>query len=196
MPTAKRTTTFALFAFAALLFALITLLPGLISQHSEYYGLEADAPAPELELLNSQVDQGLRLVVFGYSGCGTVCPVQLANLLALQGRLADLPIEFVFVTLDPERDQASDLLKNTAALGPKFTASRPASNREAQNLALAYGGYAAQVNTETGYEFDHSMNIYVLTTDWQRKLIYPSPRLDLDRTESDLRQLITTLNLG
>jgi len=179
---------FLLIACVLLAFAL-PLLPAVVDG-DEFYGLSVTNDVPSLPLPVSDTEADLRVVFFGYRSCATVCPVQFGNMMQLQKRLQGLAVEFVFVTLDPERD-TDQLLKETAEqLGPQFVTFRPQSTRAAQKLALAYGDTAARVQHRSGYDFDHSANLYVVTGRWQRQLIYARHDLNIDRVENDLRQLL------
>jgi len=129
-----------LFTGALLLACALPVMPSLLNKPG-FYGLVTDLPVPELpaELVP---DKGLSVVYFGYRQCGTVCPVQLVNLLNLHQRLENTPVEFLFVTLDPENDSRDLLDQAMAGLGDGFRAYRPDSPRAAQNLALAFGDFA------------------------------------------------------
>ncbi|SEG67557.1 SCO family protein [Marinobacterium lutimaris] len=181
-----------LFPLTFLLGLALPFLPAW-TDRDDYYGIAVDNPVPPLELADSQIDNGLRVLFFGYRNCGTVCPAQIVNLVQLQQRLRGHPVEFVFITLDPERDSEEVLQRAASVFGPSFKVVRPESTLLAQNLALAYGDTAARVQSATGYEFDHTANLYVVTTGWRKRLIYTQPVLDLDRMESDLQKLLQTI---
>lgn len=176
---------------ALLLSVALPLLPAAIDG-DEYYGLTVEASVPALPLEQADQTAELRVVFFGYRSCSTVCPIQFGNMMQLQKRLQGLPIEFVFVTLDPERDTQPLLEKTAAELGPQFLVIRPESIKHAQMLALAYGGVAAKVQHPAGYDFNHSANLYVVTNDWQRRLIYTRQNLDIQRVEADLLRMLAT----
>ena len=175
---------------------LFAALPFLLSATSAsgFYGFETDQPAPVIadpELGHIEVPvNGLNVVFFGYQHCGTVCPTQLVNLKNLHDSLLGAPIQFVFVSLDPERDSRGMLDAVMAGLGENFVAVRPQSNRAAQELALSYGDFSAKQGAGASYEFNHSAHFYVVTTSGRRKLVYTTPALDLDRVRDDLRRLL------
>ena len=174
--------------------ALLPVLPSLLSG-TGYYGLRMDLPAAPLvepdRSLQVPPQDGLSVVFFGYQSCGTVCPVQLTNLLTLQQRLAGAPVNFVFVTLDPERDSRSRLDQVMASLGPKFVAVRPESGAAARNLASAYNDYAHRVGGGEAYELGHSAHLHVVSSRGRRELLYTTPDLDMDRVTEDLNRLLS-----
>jgi|SRR5690554_2173841 len=177
-----------LFLFAAGILVSLPLL-GHVTQHGEYYGFKTDLSVPALPGYVGE-DEELRLVFFGYQHCGTVCPLQLTNLQDLHRRLEQLPVRFVFVTLDPERDSQQELDRIMAVMGDNFRAVRPESIAASQALAMGFAEYAALVGSGNSYDFDHSARIYAVTPDNRRKLLYASPELDLDRVESDIHRLL------
>ncbi len=184
-------TAFGLFLVAgALLIALPFIQPFL--KNNQYYGLLIDEQVEALNLINPTPDARVRLVVFGYSGCVTVCPVQLNNLLSLDARLIDQSVEFVFVSLDPDNETESTLISKLALLGDRFVGVRPKNFAEAQSLALAYGGYA-YLPQQQSEEIAHSSHLYVVTENWRSKLLYPTPNIDINLVEADIRRLMATL---
>jgi protein SCO1 len=94
------------------------------------------------------------LLSFGYSSCTAVCPVTLATLAQARRELgaAAAGVQVVYVTVDPERDDAAHLqafLRNfdVTFVGGTGTPERLASVRKdygisAQKLPLPGGDYA------------------------------------------------------
>ena len=185
------TKTYARTGLFILLFGLLLSLPllGHIAKDSGYYGFKTDLPVPGLPGYQAG-DEQLRLVFFGYQNCGTVCPLQLTNLLELHQRLDGEPVRFVFVTLDPERDSQQALNATMRALGENFRAVRPATQARAQSLAMGFSEYAGKTGSGENYDFDHSARIYAVTPDNRRHLLYASPELDLDRVQADIHKLL------
>ncbi|WP_222837469.1 SCO family protein [Marinobacter sp. F3R11] len=182
----------AIFLLTALvLAAALPFAQGLLNEidgKAGFYGYKTDVPVPSLP--GAYVpDGGLNVVFFGYRSCGTVCPLQLLNLKALHDRLQGHPVQFVFVTLDPESDSQEELDGVMATMGSNFRAVRPASFRQAQELAQEYGDFSAREGG-VSKEINHGARIYVVTADDRRQLLYASPDLDLDRVSADLVQLM------
>ena len=164
---------------------LLTAMPYLQASLSDndFYGLRTDLPVPALA--GAEAPQtGLNVVFFGYRHCGDVCPKQLGNLKRLQAMMAEDPVQFVFVTLDPERDQQAELSHFNAAMGPQFVAVRPQTARAAQALALAYGDVAYKTpDGRDNYTVQHAGHLYVVSAMNRKQLTYavsythlPSPR--------------------
>lgn len=175
-----------------LVIGLLVSLPllGHITRDGDYYGFKTNIEVPPLPGYQ-RGNEEIRLVFFGYQHCGTVCPLQLVNLKELHDRMADEPVRFVFVTLDPERDSQQELDRIMASMGEGFQAVRPVSRAAAQELAMGFGEYAAKVGNGEQYDFDHSARIYAVTADNRRHLLYSSPALDLARVEQDIQRLLS-----
>lgn len=174
--------------------ALLPVLPSLLSDR-QFYGLRVDLAAAPLAGADGTAavppEEGLAVVLFGYQNCGTVCPVQLTNLLALQQRMAGKPVRFVFVTLDPERDSRQRLDQVMSTMGPMFTAVRPESGAAARQLSAQYNDYAHRSGQGDNYELDHSAHLHVVSGRGRLELLYTSPDLDLDRVTEDLNRLLS-----
>jgi protein SCO1/2 len=180
-----------LLASAVLLALALPFMQGLVNAASAdggFYGYKTDLLVPALP--GAAVPQnGLNVVFFGYRSCGTVCPLQLVNLQALEQRWRNQPVHFVFVTLDPENDSQQALDATMGALGQNFRAVRPFSFRHAQALAGQYGDFAARQAGKSG-DINHSARLYVVTEDNRRQLLYATPELALTRVNADLTRLL------
>jgi protein SCO1 len=103
------------------------------------------------------------LLSFGYSSCTAVCPVTLAVLAQahkqLGARGSDLQI--VYVTVDPERDNAERMRKFLTAFDPSFIGG---TGSAAQMAAVRqnYGISATKVPTPDGYMMSHSSYVYLI----------------------------------
>lgn len=175
-------------------FAMAAALPfaqGFINElggDSGFYGYKTDVSVPALPGADVP-DSGLNVVFFGYRSCGTVCPLQLLNLKALHAHWRDRPVQFVFVTLDPENDSQRELNTVMQALGENFRAVRPADFRQAQALANEYGDFAAREGGANS-EINHGARLYVVAANNRRQLLYATPELDLQRVNADLARLM------
>jgi protein SCO1/2 len=180
-----------LLASAVLLALALPFMQGLVNAASAdggFYGYKTDIPVPALAGASVPAD-GLNVVFFGYRSCGTVCPLQLVNLQALEQKWSGQPVHFVFVTLDPENDSQQALDATMGALGQNFRAVRPASFRQAQVLAGQYGDFAAR-QSGSSVDINHGARLYVVTEDNRRQLLYATPELDLKLVNADLTRLL------
>ena len=184
----RKTTSILLFAAAFLLALALPVMPSLLN-NSGFYGMAINEPGENL-IGYQPPQEGLAVIFFGYRQCGTVCPVQLVNLLDLSQRLKDAPVEFLFVTLDPENDTPEALQQTTESLGAAFKSYRPETHQSAQKLASAYNDFAVKQGSAPNDSIAHSARLHVVTPDFRRRLIYATPDLNLELVEQDIRRLL------
>ena len=103
------------------------------------------------------------LMSFGFANCAAVCPVTLGTLAEARrglGPLADA-VQVVFVTVDPERDDAAHLKTYLAGFDPTFVG---ATGTPAALAAMRkdYGVTAKKQVTGNGYVMDHSSSIWLI----------------------------------
>lgn len=183
-----------------LLLGLSGCLPG---TRYTYHGgvLDPVKAAPPLDLTDQfgqpfsleTADEKVRLIYFGYTVCPDYCPTTLTDFLAVKDDLDDLAdrVEFMLVTVDPERDTEERLRDYLAFFDPAFVGLRGDQARTDAALR-GYGVYAQrseQPTSATGYLVDHSTLIYVLDTEGNLRLTYPFGTDPADITE-DVRHLL------
>ncbi len=120
---------------------------------------------PEGQSLDSKFWTKKKSVLyFGFSHCPDMCPMALTNL----GRASQIlgeknkDYQFVFITLDPDRD-APGVLKNyiNGFPGKNLTALSP--DLESLNkIADLFGVIRKKVKANESYAIDHSNLIYVI----------------------------------
>jgi protein SCO1/2 len=119
-------------------------------------------------------------VFFGYTHCPDVCPLTLQTL----GRAAELiekrngaaDVQFIFVSVDPQRDN-NELLKNYVTyFNPDFLG---VSGSQQQLLAFSKALDAPfGKSDDTGsasYSVSHSAQIFLINPDAQRYALLPQP---------------------
>lgn len=184
----QKKTAIMLFASALLLALALPVLPSLLNS-GDFYGMAIDQPGEAISGYRPPPD-GLAVIFFGYRHCGTVCPVQLVNLLELSHRLENANVDFMFVTLDPENDTPEELRQTMAQMGDAFRFYRPESFQAAQRLASVYNDFAVKQSEWSDEPIAHSARLHVVTPDFRRRLVYTTPELNLDLVERDLRRLM------
>lgn len=102
-------------------------------------------------------------LAFGYSHCADVCPVTLATLAQARKQLGAQAAGFqvVYVTVDPERDDAARLRTWLAAFDPSFVGG----TGSAQSLAAvdqSYGISVKKMDSPNGALFGHSSSVYLI----------------------------------
>ena len=128
-------------------------------------------PAPEFTLAGSHGSDvtlaehrgKVVLLTFGFTYCAAVCPTTLATLAQARGRLghrADA-VQVIFVTVDPQRDDAAQMSPYLAAFDPSFIGAtgEPATLAEVRE---AYGVTAVKEGTGPGYAMAHTSSIFLI----------------------------------
>ncbi len=116
------------------------------------------------------------LLFFGYTHCPDVCPTTLYDykqIIEQLGRQVD-DVQFVFVTVDPERDTLEHLAAYVTAFDPRILGL--SGSPEALNEVYAhYGVYVEKkdVGSAAGYLVDHTARVYVIDRDGNLSLTFP-----------------------
>lgn len=176
-----------------------------------YHGsvIQQPYPAPDFTLPHGQDGQfslaGQRgrvvLIFFGFTHCPDVCPTTLASFKQVAQRLGEdaQRVEFVFITVDPDRDTPEVTARYAAGFDPSFTGL----SGDEQQLApvwKAYGVYRKIVKPASDtfgqgganhgvYSVDHSSQAYLVAPDGNLYLTY-SHGTPIDEILQDVRQLL------
>lgn len=159
---------------------------------------EPPRPAPEFVLRGSDgKDLSLArlrgkvvLMSFGFTNCAAVCPTTLATLAdARQALGADAKdVQIVFVTVDPERDDAARLKAFLATFDAAFVGGTATPERLAA-MRKDYGVTALKVPMAGNYAVDHSSSTFLIDRDGKLRALMPYGRAAKDYVH-DLRVLL------
>ncbi len=145
---------------------------------------------------NAQLQGQWSLLFFGYTSCPDICPTTLATMASVQKLLPEnvaLATQFVFVTVDPERDQAAQLKEYLAYFSPALRAlylDETALKSFTRDLGVAY----AKVPQGDSYVMDHSVRLFLINPRGERHALF-SPTVgtqgfSVDRVKEDLLAII------
>jgi len=113
------------------------------------------------------------LLGFGFTSCAAVCPITLGTLAQVHKKLGAQAgdLQVVYVTVDPERDDAAKLKKYLAAFNLTFVGG---TGTTAQLAAVRkdYGIAAEKVAGPDG-SFTHSSFIYLIDRDGRLRALMP-----------------------
>lgn len=114
-------------------------------------------------------------IYFGYTYCPEVCPTTLLDLSHLIQKLgpdAD-KINYVFVTIDPERDTVK-LMHAYLSSFDKHIRGFTGTPEQIAKIAHEYRVYYKKIPTDDGgYEMDHSAIIYLMDPDGRFVTVIP-----------------------
>ena len=104
------------------------------------------------------------VMYFGYTFCPEVCPTTLTDLvqwMQMIGRDADR-LNYVFVTVDPERDTPKVMHDYVSAFDPRIRGLTGTSEQIAK-VTKEYGVYYKRIPTsDGGYVMDHTAILYMM----------------------------------
>jgi protein SCO1 len=115
------------------------------------------------------------LLSFGYTSCTEVCPVTLAILAAARRQLgtAASQVQVIYVTVDPERDNARQMHQFLSAFDPSFVGGTGTP----QQLAAVRSDYGITVSQKMpipgGYALAHSSYIYLIDREGNLRALMP-----------------------
>jgi protein SCO1/2 len=107
------------------------------------------------------------VMYFGYTFCPEACPTTLTDLtqwMQILGPDADR-LNYVFVTLDPERDTPKVMHDYVSAFDPRIRGFTGTSDQIAK-VASEYRVYYKRISTsDGGYVMDHTSILYMMDAD-------------------------------
>ncbi len=143
------------------------------------------------------------LLFFGYTSCQDVCPVTLAHLDALVGRLGTAAegVQVLFVTVDPETDTAETLATYLAQFDSRFVgltgtpeqinriaALYMAEHHRTHDVEVSTEYHRSKSFTEKSYLYTHAQQIYLLDGDGRTRGLFfsGSPLPEMERAVRSL----------
>ena len=139
---------------------------------------------------------GATLLYFGYTNCPDVCPATLYNIDRILRRLGPLgsKVNFLFVTVDPDRDTPPVLAQYVGLFGPNIIGLRGNAD-QLFSLARRYRVVfsVTKPSGSTPYQVTHSSAIYVFDAKGQAQFLIAgmdTATPDIPGITADLRNVI------
>ena len=114
------------------------------------------------------------ILEFGFTSCPDVCPTTLAALAQTRRQLgakAD-DLQIVYITVDPERDDAERIRKYLAAFDPTFIGGTGTPEQLA-DVRREYGIVATRTTLGSSYAFSHSSYTYLIDREGKLRALMP-----------------------
>lgn len=117
------------------------------------------------------------LLGFGFTHCPQVCPTTLALLAQARKKLgtAGNEMQVVYITVDPERDNAERMRQYLSSFDPTFVGGTGTPN-QLSAVRKNFGIVANKVASAGGYSVDHSSSIYIIDRDGNLRAMMPYGR--------------------
>jgi len=133
-----------------------------------------------------------QLIAFGYTYCPDICPTTLVEMAAILKQLGDQAdrLQPIFITVDPERDNAKVLKTYTEFFDPRIlglTGSPALVRRAADNFKIRYA--KVREPGAENYAVDHSAGMILLGPDgtFIKKFAFATP---VDEISVQLRKIL------
>ena len=117
----------------------------------------------------------LTLMYFGYTRCADECPDTLALLARVAQRVARLPLQVLFVSVDPRHDTPAVLARYLARFNPSFiglTGAPGQLGRLSARLGVARGKL---VLPGGGTTFEHTVALFLLDGRGREVAVFTAP---------------------
>lgn len=151
-----------------------------------FYGatLTPPRPAPDLALTDTEgqtfalktIQGKVVLLFFGYTHCPDVCPTTMIAVRQVLERLGKdaQRVQFVFVSVDPERDTPERLRQYVKGFDPRFIGLTGTAEQVAQ-VAKAYGVqyYKEDIGSASGYGVAHTAFVFAIDPKGRLRLTFP-----------------------
>jgi protein SCO1/2 len=114
------------------------------------------------------------VLAFGFTSCPKVCPTTLATLASARRALGPeaAQVQVVYVTVDPERDDAKRMREYLAAFDPAFVGGTGTADRLSA-VRKAYGVAAERVEQGASYAYSHSSSVYLIDRAGKLRALMP-----------------------
>lgn len=182
--------------------SLLLSLPFVFSwiQNDDLYGHSLNQEAKPFELKDTagqphslaQHRGNYVFLYFGYLNCDEVCHNQVGVMFNIHHQTAEQDIDFIFVTMDPQRDSDEMLNAYFNQFGSNFYALRSDSIKQVQSIATLYNAAFfpdRNIATAEDYEMEHPGTLFLIDPAGQLRVMYPNMHLRYDYIIEDLQQL-------
>lgn len=113
---------------------------------------------------------------FGFTHCAKVCPITLGTLTHVFGKLGDAAreVQLVFITVDPQRDDASRLHEFLGHFDSRFIGGT-GSPAQLDSVQRSYGAVVSREPSleETNYQVHHSSSLYLIDRRGRLRVLIP-----------------------
>jgi len=143
---------------------------------------------------NEQFKGNHSILFFGFSNCPDICPTTLLEMQKIDKILKNnqvKPPNFVFISVDPDRDTPEVLNDYINYFNPEFKAlTGDAANILSITTQLGVAYHVAEHQKgDLVYDVDHASALFVLNPQGERIGIFPAPH-EVDTIAADIQLLL------
>ena len=117
------------------------------------------------------------LLFFGFTHCPDVCPTAMAVMKQVRRQLEQTrDVQFVFVTVDPERDTSERMKQYLASFSPEFIGLGGPAERLSvltKQIGLAY--FSDKTESEENYLVDHGASLFLVDPQGRLVGVFSAP---------------------
>ena len=142
---------------------------------------------------NAALEQHWSFLFFGYTHCPDVCPTTLSVLNSVAQSLQDIEedVQFIFVTVDPERDTPEQLARYVTYFNGDFigvTGSSEGLQQLTKQLGIMYMKVEQEAGSES-YLMDHTAGVFLFDPDGRYHAVF-TPPLSAENIAADFRMML------
>lgn len=142
---------------------------------------------------NSHLEGRWSLVFFGYTDCPDVCPTTLSLLDRLKNRLdsggAEPPLQYILVTVDPQRDTPERLTDYLNRFNPRFIGLSGSLDAVFAFAGDLNSSFARAPLNDGNYRMDHSAHIALINPEGEYQGFFRAPH-DIITMENNFRAML------
>lgn len=124
----------------------------------------------------SSLQGKVAVLYFGYTSCPDICPTTLASYKQTKAALGDdaAQVDFVFISVDPERDTPTRLANYITAFDPDFIGAT-GDDTALRTVARDFGVFYQRVDYENdkNYLVDHTASSFIVGPDGNLHAVTP-----------------------
>lgn len=131
------------------------------------------------------------LMFFGFTHCPDVCPTTLALLAQVHRDPALQPLQLLFVTVDPKRDDQAAMKQYVEAFSPDMIGLRGEEPELAPLLTNLGVAHIVEPRAGEDYSVDHSAALYYLNERGELSAVF-TPPFSITGMRADLAALLAS----
>jgi len=163
----------------------------------DYYGRKVETNAPTFTLVDTQnqphsLQKHLgkyTFLYFGYLRCDDICHNQVGVMFNINNHTPNKDLDFIFITMDPNRDSKEMLNDYFNQFGDNFHALTAQTMQDVQRVASKYKAFFStdgSTKSNRDYEISHPGTLFLIDPKGMIQVVYQNRFLRYDKIIKDL----------